>query len=300
MAEKCIGNYRLLNVIHTGEHSQLWQAYDDGHHRRIALKALMDKSVKDTEQIGYLRQEFKAGTEVKHPNTIEIYTFDFDRDTPYLTLEWFAAPNLKRRIRTKEEREKIIPYMQTIIEQAADGLGYFHSKNWVHRDIKPENFLVTDEGKVKLIDYGLAKRPSGWLDRVLSFNAKRQGTPTYMSPEQIRCSAIDQRADVYSFACMVYEFIAGTPPFTGVSREELFNKHLKTAVPSIDAADPNITHQFAALLRRSMSKNASERPATAKEFLEEMRKMRLFKVQPQRPKTTGNVPPDKGKDGPSK
>ena len=289
MAEKCIGSYRLLTVVHTGEFCQLWQAYDDGHHRRIAVKTLMAKAINDSEQIGYLRQEFKCGTEVKHPNAIEIFSFDFDRGAAYLTLEWFAAPNLKRRIRTKEEREKVVPFIQRIIEESAAGLGYFHEMNWVHRDVKPENFLVNDEGQVKLIDYGLAKRPSGWMDKLFSFNPKRQGTPSYMSPEQIRCAPIDQRADVYSFACMVYELISGALPFTGVSREELFNKHLKTNPPSVDSVEPNVTHQFAQFLRKCMSKEAADRPANAKVFLEEIGKMRIFKVQPQRPNT--QIPP---------
>ena len=107
-----------------------------------------------------------------------------------------------------------------------------HGKGWVHRDIKPENFLVNDTGQVKLIDFGLAQRPSGWLAKILPMKPKRQGTPSYMSPEQIRCGALDQRADVYSFGCVLYELVAGAPPYTGSTQEELFGKHLKSAVPS--------------------------------------------------------------------
>ena len=208
--------------------SQLWQAYDDGRQRMIAIKAILPKAAKDSEQVGYLRQEFKVGQEIKHPRIIEVYNFDIDRGTPFLAMEWFPAPNLKKRIRTKEDREKLFPFFPTIVEQAAEGLGWMHGKGWVHRDIKPENFLVNDTGQAKLIDFGLAQRPSGWLAKLLPIKPKIQGTPSYMSPEQIRCGALDQRADVYSFGCVLYELVAGVPPYTGSTQEELFGKHLKS------------------------------------------------------------------------
>ena len=261
---------------------QLWQAYDDGRQRMIAIKAILPKAAKDSEQVGYLRQEFKVGQEIKHPRIIEVYNFDIDRGTPFLAMEWFPAPNLKKRIRTKEDREKLFPFLPTIVEQAAEGLGWMHGKGWVHRDIKPENFLVNDTGQVKLIDFGLAQRPSGWLAKLLPMKPKIQGTPSYMSPEQIRCGALDQRADVYSFGCVLYELVAGVPPYTGSTQEELFGKHLKSAVPSLEAADSNVTADFANLVRRCLSKDAAGRPASVQEVLEAFRKMRMYRVFPRR------------------
>ena len=227
MAQTCLGSYRLLKVVHTSQNGQLWQAYDDGRQRMVGIKAILPKAANDSEQVGYLRQECKVGLEIKHPRVIEVYSFAIDRGTPFLAMEWFPAPNLKKRIRTKEDREKILPFLPTIVEQAAEGLGWMHTKGWVHRDIKPENFLVNDAGQVKLIDFGLAQRPSGLLSKIMPFKPKRQGTPSYMSPEQIRCGALDQRADVYSFGCVLHELVAGAPPYTGSTQDELFGKHLK-------------------------------------------------------------------------
>ena len=285
MVQNCLGSFRLLKVIHTGQATQLSQAYDDGQQRMIAIKAVLPKAAKISEQVGYLRQEFKVGLEIKHPQTIEIYSFDIDRGIPFLAMEWFPAPNLKKRIRTKEDREKIYPLIPTIVEQLADGLGWMHSKGWVHRDIKPENFLVNDTGQAKLIDFGLTQRPSGWLAKLLPIKPKRQGTPSYMSPEQIRCGILDQRADVYSFGCVLHELVAGVPPYTGSSQEELFGKHLKSAVPSLEAVDSNVTADFANLVRRCLSKEAAGRPASAQAVLEEFRKMRMFRVFPRRSDT---------------
>jgi eukaryotic-like serine/threonine-protein kinase len=282
VVQNCLGSYRLIKVIHTGQASQLWQAYDDGHQRMTAIKAILPKAATDSEQVGYLRQEFKVGVEIKHVRTIEVYKFDIDRGIPYLAMEWFPAPNLKKKIRTREDREKLFPSIPTIVEQAADGLGLMHSKGWVHRDIKPENFLVNETGQVKLIDFGLALRPTGWLAKLLPFKPKRQGTPSYMSPEQIRCTPIDQRADVYSFGCVLHELVAGAPPFTGSTQEELFGKHLKSAPPPLEAADGNVTNDFANLVRRCLSKDPAGRPASAQALLEEFRKMRMYRVFPRR------------------
>ena len=96
MVQNCLGSYRLLKVVHAGQISQLWQAYDDGRQRMIAIKAILPKAAKDSEQVGYLRQECKVGQEIKHPRIIEVYNFDIDRGTPFLAMEWFPAPNLKK------------------------------------------------------------------------------------------------------------------------------------------------------------------------------------------------------------
>ncbi len=286
MVQNCLGSYRLVKVIHPGQISQLWQAYDDGRQKMIAIKAILPKAANNSEQVGYLRQECKVGLEIKHPRIIEVYNFAIDRGTPFLAMEWFPAPNLKKRIRTKEDRAKILPFFPTIVERAAEGLGWMHTKNWVHRDIKPENFLVSDTGEVKLIDFGLAVRPTGWLAKILPFKSKIQGTPSYMAPEQIRCAALDQRADVYSFGCVLYELVAGAPPFTGSTQEELFGKHLKSPIPPLEAVDSNVTAEFANLVRRCLSKDAAGRPNSVQDVLGEFRKMRMYRVFPRRPGTT--------------
>jgi len=254
----------------------------------LAIKAV-PRTVRDGEQVGYLRNEFKVGLDIKHPQVIDVFNFDIDHSgTPFLTMEWFPAPNLKRRIRTKDDREKLYPFMPTIVEHAAEGLGWMHTRGWVHRDVKPENFLVDDAGQVKLIDFGLAQRPSGWLTKLLPSRLKRQGTASYMSPEQIRCGALDQRADVYSFGCMLHEIVAGVPPYTGSTQEDLFGKHLKAAVPPLEAADKNVTADFANLVRRCLSKDAARRPASVQEVLEEFRKIRMYRVFPRRSGTVAS------------
>ncbi len=277
------GPYRLLNVVHTGHASQLWQAYEDGKQRMVAVKALLPQAAKDSESVGYLRREYKVGLQVLHQRIIEVYTLGTDRGIPYLGMEWFAGQNLKRRIRLKEDREKLAYLVPKILVEAAEGLGWMHHIGWVHRDIKPDNFLVDDQGQAKLIDFGLALRAQHGLAKLFTRRSKRQGTPSYMAPEQIRCQAVDQRMDVYAFGCMAYEIFSGNPPFTGSTREELFTKHLKAPPPSLEAAEPNVTAEFAQWVRRCLAKDPAGRPASAHEMLGDLRSMRIFKVTPRRP-----------------
>ena len=146
--------------------------------------------------------------------------------------------------------------------------------------MKPDNFLVDPEGTAKLIDFALAVRKKGGLARLFAGKSKIQGTRSYMSPEQIRGQPLDQRADLYSFGCMIYELLGGKPPYTGSTTNELLNKHLKSAVPPLQASNRNVSDQFAELARRLLAKKPSERPESMTEFLREMRAAKVFKVPP--------------------
>jgi serine/threonine protein kinase len=270
-----------LNVVHTGHASQLWQAYDDARQRMVGIKTLQERFWRDREQIGYLRWEYKVASTLCHPRILEIYTFDIDRGRPYLAMEWFPGRNLKQRL--LQGLEKLLHLLPKAIEQAAEALAYFHGKGWVHRDVKPDNFLMSDSGDVKLIDFALAQRSRHGLAKLLAPWSKVQGTQSYMSPEQIRGKALDERADVYSFACMVHELLCGKPPFTGGTPQELLNKHLRAAPPLLDAAERNLKPEFAQFVRRCLAKAPAERPATMTAVLEELRRVGIFRIQPRPP-----------------
>ncbi len=276
-----LGPYRLLNVVHNTNTSQIWQAYDDGKQRKIGIKTLVDKYRKDGRQIGYLRWEFAVGRKVLHPRLIEIYQFDTDKGRPYLAMEWFAGPNMKSLIH--QGAGKIAHLVPKIVEQAAEGLAHFNGAGFVHRDIKPHNFLVGEDGDVKLIDFALAQRSREGLARLFARKTRLEGTRSYMAPEQIRGAVLDRRADVYSFGCTVFELIAGTPPFTGANANELLNRHLKAPVPSLEAANRNVTPEFALLVRRTMAKNPHDRPASLSDFLAGLRAKRIYKETPKAP-----------------
>jgi serine/threonine protein kinase len=274
-----IGPYRLLNVVHTGHVSLIWQAYDDAQQRIVGLKTLLDEGQQSREQVHFLYREFFVGRKIKHPRIIEIYASEWDPRQPYFAMEWFPFPNLKQRLLAAGVKQ-IAPLVPKVIEQAAQSLSYFHRMGWVHCDVKPDNFLVADDGELKLIDFALAKRPRRGVARWLSPRRKPQGTKSYISPEQIRGGVVDGRADLYSFACTIQELLAGKAPFTGTSANELLNKHLKSSPPSLEALNPNVTPEMAQLIRRCLAKNPDARPKTVDDFLTEFRMIRVFRRSP--------------------
>jgi eukaryotic-like serine/threonine-protein kinase len=276
-----LGPYRLLNVVHTGQNCHIWQAYDDAKDRMVGIKTLLDKYVKDREQVRFLRWEYAVGRTLKHPRIIEMFSLGIDRGTPYLVVEWFSAPNLKQRLNAGIE--KIAYLLPKIVEHSAEALGYLHKMGWVHRDVKPDNFLVNDEGEIKLIDFALARKQRSRLMKFFSGRNKVQGTRSYMAPEQIRGRAQDLRADIYSFGCVLHELLAGKPPFTGISSNDLLMKHLRAPPPPLEAFNNNVTSEFAQLVRKCMAKNPAARPNTMEDFLGEFRMMRMFKIQPKAP-----------------
>lgn len=283
-----IGPYRLLNIIKTGQTSQVWAVIDDRDKRRLAIKILLSDYRRDREHLGYLKQEALVGKPLDHPRLIKVYEFAYDQQMPYLVMDYFPAPNMKEII--LQVRQELTFMFPEIIAGAAEGLAYFNDQGWIHRDIKPDNFLVSQQAEVKLIDFALAQKKKGGLARLFGGRSKVQGTRSYMSPEQIRGEPLDIRADVYSFGCTIFHLVAGRAPYTGTSSNDLLNKHLRAQIPAIEDQDRNITAEFGSLLRSAMAKNRESRPESMSRFLSEFQMLQMFKVQPDPPgvKSAGN------------
>jgi serine/threonine protein kinase len=282
-----VGTYRLINLIRAGKSCEVYDVANDTTGERLAIKLLTGDAAKNREEVAFLKHEYEVGRALEHPQVIRIYNFGRDRDAVYLAMELFPVPNLKQRI--LQGVDAFAPLAAKCIRQAGEGLAYFHSHGWIHRDIKPDNFLMDDAGNVKLIDFALAVKKKGGLARLFSGKTKIQGTRSYMSPEQIRGQAVDQRADIYSFGCTVYELLTGKPPYTGISTNDLLTKHLRAPIPPVQAGNRNVTEEFGAVLRSSLAKKPEDRPQTMNDLLTEMNARPLFKVPPQVRKPT----PDK-------
>jgi serine/threonine protein kinase len=212
---------------------------------------------------------------------IHVYEFNTDRHIPFLVLELGRGRNMKLIIR--DHADQYLHMMPKIVEGAARGLGYIHEQGWIHRDVKPDNFLLAEDGDVKLIDFAIAQRKPRGLGRLLGLRSRVQGTRSYMSPEQIRGKVVDERSDIYSFGCSLYELLANKPPFTGSTPEELLNKHLRAAVPVLSAANTNVTPAFSDLIGHMMAKDPSMRPGSMSDFLKAYRTMRIYRVLPRPP-----------------
>lgn len=285
-----LGPYRLLRLARAGKTCRIWEAVRDAEQRRVALKVLTEDFRGNREEIGYLKQEFAVAQSLnglKHPNLVEIYEFYAEKDQVFLALEFITGMNLKQALRAQPER--VAYEAERIVREAANGLAQLHQAGWVHRDIKPDNFMLPDEGPVKLIDFAIAQKVkrgfASWFSR-----GKVQGTRSYMSPEQIRGEALDVRADIYSFGCMLYEILAGKPPFTGKDANDLLNRHLKSAAPSVLSSNDNITVEYAALVQQLIAKDKEQRPESLDAFMEQASKTKMYRVRPQPPANTEATP----------
>ncbi|MBL9124986.1 MAG: serine/threonine protein kinase [Planctomycetaceae bacterium] len=280
-SQDLLGKYRLLNIVMTGQTSQVWEAIDDAQSQRYAIKLLLSDFRKEREHVAFLKNEYAVGKSLEHPRVIRIYEYGSDKLSPYLVMELYPHPNMKQFLRRGLAQVGYL--VPQVIGQAAEALAYFNDQGWVHRDIKPDNFLVSPQGDVKLIDFAMATKPKTGLMKLFARKTKTQGTRSYMSPEQIRGLALDTRADVYSFGCTIFELVGGRAPFTGGSSNELLMKHLKSPPPPLGAANPNVTPEFADLVKKTLAKRPEQRPESMSEFLREFRSLRVFKEMPKPP-----------------
>ena len=281
--EKVLGPYRLNRLIHAGNSSQIWEATEGT--ARVAIKFLRNDFRENKVELAIFKNEFDIGEQMSHPNIIRMLKLDMEAKIPYFAMELFSTISLKQALR--QGQDSIAYMLDKIIVRATEGLSYMHSKNFVHCDVKPDNFLINKDGDVRLVDFAISQKMKTGLAKLFSGKVKNvQGTLSYMSPEQIRGQTLDQRADIYSFGCTLFEMVTGKPPYTGSSPNELLNKHLSAAIPSPLVANDNVTTEFTNLMRWMMAKKPEDRPPSMWEVLKQVRAVRIFKKPPRIPATS--------------
>ena len=268
-----LGPLKLVQQIGLGKHCQVWEAVDAKSRKQVAIKVIMPDMATDAGQRKLLEHELKVAKSLDHPTVIKIDRLSEEGGLPHLVMEYFPAANLKKQIAAGVE--PLVPKLQRIVTETALALDHMHSRGWVHRDVKPDNVLAAADGQVKLIDLAIAAKASGFLGKLLGSKTLAQGSPSYMSPEQIRGEALDARSDIYSFGCVIFELISGRPPYTGADTNDLLNKHVSATVPAVDAFNKNATTACAKFLRQMLAKKPAERPASMKEVLQQLRAIRL-------------------------
>jgi eukaryotic-like serine/threonine-protein kinase len=278
-----VGKYRLFHLIRGSAVYEIWAVRPPAENTVYAIKWLPKGSKYTREHINGLRHEYAVGSTLDHRACIKTYEYDNTSNGAYMLLELFKTLNLKQQI-ISGGNKKLYHRAKEILTEAAAGLSHLNEKGWIHRDVKPDNFLVNDDNVVKLIDYNLAQKPAGGLSKLFGAKARViQGTPSYMSPEQIRGQPLDARADVYSFGCMTYEFFAGKTPFTANTPAELLQRHLTSKPPDLTVIDKNITPEFAKYVQSMMAKDAAARPTTMKDVMMEIKTQKIFYNKPQPP-----------------
>jgi len=249
--------YRLLSEISEGGMSTVYKALSRVTGEIVAIKILFPKYADKRMMLEKLFEEKHVEGDIAaslfHPNVIRTYSYGRVRDQYYFVMEYVKGPNLKNAIYRQSdllEGKKI-----DIIIQIAKALRYIHQKGIIHRDVCSKNLLLNEEGRVKLIDFGLAVTKSGKYKGI----GERAGTPSYMSPEQIRALEPDERTDIYSLGIVMYEIIAGEAPFSGDNDFSRMQNHLNVSPVKMSSRVSGIHPDIEKIVEKAMQKNPADR-----------------------------------------
>ena len=257
-----IGHYRIVELLGSGAMGTVHVAVDTFIERPVAIKSLRAELTRDPDFVSRFRAEAASLARLNHPNIATLYTPLLEGSDLYMVMELVRGRSLDEILR---ERGKPLGVKESlaIIAQAADGLAYAHQVGVIHRDIKPANLMIANDGRVKIMDFGIARvRGSVRLTRV----GTAVGTPLYMSPEQCKGSEGDERSDVYSLAIVLYELLCGSPPFTAATEYDLIQAQIKAEPPPLIPRAPGVSPKLEAAIMTALAKRPEQRFSSVRAF----------------------------------
>jgi eukaryotic-like serine/threonine-protein kinase len=258
-----VGRYEILEIIGTGAHGRVARAYDPMIGRLVAIKLFPKELAKGEARQRFL-QEARVVGQLSHHSIITLHDMGIDEatQTPYLVMEYLEGQPLDRIL-----EKGSVPYPRACAwaGEVACALGAAHRKGVIHGDVKPANMLITDEGRVKLMDFGMA--------RLASFDSKATplvGTPAYWCPEQIVGKPQDARSDLFSLGVVLYEMVTGKRPFDAESLQAICSRVLSSTPLPPSHANPSLPANFDGIVARCLAKDPAARYAPAEALAEEL------------------------------
>jgi len=270
MIGQLVGHYRVLEKIGAGGMGEVFRARDERLGRDVALKLIRPASSDNPDHLRRFEQEARAAAALNHPNILAIYDVGLQGSTPYIVSELLVGKTLRQclaegPISTREAAGYAI--------QMAQGLTAAHERHIVHRDLKPENLFLTAEGRIKILDFGVAKlqplvdegRSIESLTTVTKHGAVI-GTVAYMSPEQLRGKPVDHRSDIFSFGAILYEMLTGTRAFRGETEVDTMTAVLREEPPSANLNQAEIPAGYQDVIRHCLEKEPENRFQSVKDL----------------------------------
>jgi serine/threonine-protein kinase len=243
--------------------------------RRVAVKVLRERFANDPEFLERFQREARAAANLDHANIVTVYDVGKDGDRHYIVMEYVDGQDLKTLIRQKGRLG--VGEAVEIASQVAAGVGHAHKAHVIHRDIKPQNVLVTADGCAKVVDFGIARALS---ESGLTDSNTVWGSPTYFAPEQAAGDPPTPASDVYSIGVVMYEMLAGSPPFQADNPTALAMKHLREEPPPLSVRNPHVPPRLEWIVRKLLSKEPSARYRTAEQLAHVLEEYRLQVEQP--------------------
>ncbi len=288
---KKISHYRVLQLLGSGGMGVVYKAEDLKLGRQVALKLLPEELARDVGAFERLQREARAASALDHPNICSIYQFGEHEGQPFIVMQllegqtlrdWIAAASPQS---TASRVEKLVEFAI----QIADGLQAAHEKGIIHRDIKPANIFITTRGQAKILDFGVAKFQDGGLQELgpaeepaatrrnadphLTLTGASLGTPSYLSPEQIRGEKLDARTDLFSFGLVLYEMATGQRAYPGNTAPIIRDAVLNLEAVPVRQACPAIPQRLEKIINKSLEKNRSLRYQSAREIQVDLREL---------------------------
>jgi eukaryotic-like serine/threonine-protein kinase len=263
------GRYELQDLLGRGGMAEVRRAVDTRLGRPVAVKRLRADLATDPTFQARFRREAQSAAGLNHPNIVAVYDTGEETDPqtgvsiPYIVMELVEGPTLRDILR---DGRKILP--ERALELASgvlDALSYSHRAGIIHRDIKPANVMLTQNGTVKVMDFGIARAVAD-TSATMPQTAAVIGTAQYLSPEQARGETVDARSDIYSAGCLLYELLVGRPPFVGESPVSVAYQHVREMPVPPSQLDPVITPDIDAVTLKSLAKDPADRYQSAREM----------------------------------
>ena len=270
MIGKLVGHYRVLELIGSGGMGEVYRARDERLARDVALKLIRPASSDNADHLRRFEQEARAAAALNHPNILAIYDVGLEGSTPYIVSELLQGKTLRQRL---SNGSVALPDACNYAIQIAEGLTAAHERHIVHRDLKPENLFLTDEGRVKILDFGVAKlQPSASESRsvetltTVTKTGAVVGTVAYMSPEQLRGKAIDHRSDIFSFGAILYELLTGSRAFHGETQVDTMTAVLREEPQDAKFDQTAIPLAYREIVKHCLDKEPENRFQSAKDL----------------------------------
>src|ERR1700692_3360835 len=259
-----LGPYEIISLLGAGGMGEVYRARDTRLRRDVAIKVLPQALSLDADRMRRFEQEALATAALNHPNILAVFDIGTSEGSPYVVSELLEGETLRERLRSGA-----IPVRKTLdyAMQVAHGLAAAHEKGIIHRDLKPENLFVTKDGRVKILDFGLAKltQPDPTVHSSLPTMTHAteagvvMGTAGYMSPEQVRGASVDARSDIFSFGAILYEMISGKRAFHRETAADTMSAILKEDPPDLAETNRNVSPALERIVQHCLEKNPEAR-----------------------------------------